>query len=273
MKARVLVLIGIILGLVISTASAQEQPMGAGFAAKDAPSPYLLGVQPQDQTLVAGFATKAPVLDGKLDAGEWKEAARINFDGSDAIRPGVTGPDSNTIGGPNKDGFQSAEDSSVIVYVMNDANNLYIAVDATDDVLDFSMTDVWRNDSVEIRVDGNFSRRTAKEGTIWGHSIIIRGDGGAVGSAPAGDLASGAAVKPDGTGWIVEFRQSIAGFAPVIGFDLAINDRDTPGQDNRDGQYRWNGEVDAGWDDETQWGELTLAQVTAGLDPSKWELY
>ncbi|HXK95375.1 MAG TPA: hypothetical protein PKV38_17000, partial [bacterium] len=131
MKARVLVLIGIILGLVISTASAQEQPMGAGFAAKDAPSPYLLGVQPQDQTLVAGFATKAPVLDGKLDAGEWKEAARINFDGSDAIRPGVTGPDSNTIGGPNKDGFQSAEDSSVIVYVMNDANNLYIAVDAT----------------------------------------------------------------------------------------------------------------------------------------------
>ncbi|HOL93572.1 MAG TPA: sugar-binding protein, partial [bacterium] len=106
-----------------------------------------------------------------------------------------------------------------------------------------------------------------------GHSIIIRGDGGAVGSAPAGDLASGAAVKPDGSGWIVEFRQSIAGFAPVIGFDLAINDRDTPGQDNRDGQYRWNGEVDAGWDDETQWGELTLAQVTAGLDPSKWELY
>ncbi|MFB3787231.1 MAG: hypothetical protein ACE15F_12775, partial [bacterium] len=96
----------------------------------------------QEQTLVSGWASKAPVLDGVLTAGEWKEAARINFDGSDAIRPGMTGPDSSTIGGPNNDGFQSAADSSVIIYVMNDANNLYVAIDATDDILMFDKTDV-----------------------------------------------------------------------------------------------------------------------------------
>ncbi len=235
---------------------------------------FLTSAVAQEQTVTAGWASAAPTLDGKLDAGEWQEAARINFDGSDAVRPGVVGPDSNTIGGPNGDGFQSAEDSSVIVYIMNDGDNLYVAVDATDDVLDFSLSDVWRNDAVEIRVDGNFSRSTPKEGDIMGHSMVIRGDGGAVASAPDGDVESAGAAKDDGSGWVVEFRQSTADFEPMIGFDLAIDDSDDPASNDRDTQYRWNGDVDGGWNDETQWGALILAtepnpgptqRVAAGL--------
>ena len=228
----------------------------------------------QEQTLVSGWASKAPVLDGKLDAGEWKEAARINFDGSDAIRPGVVGPDSGTIGGPNKDGFQPAQDSSVIIYVMNDASNLYVAIDATDDILMFDKADVWRNDSAEIRVDGNFSRKSVQEGTALGYDVCVRGDGRAVANAPSGaDLETKAAVKADGTGWIVELRQGTAGFAAKIGFDVAIDDRDTPDQDSRDDQYRWNGATDVAYQDESMWGILTLAAAASGLVPERWELY
>ena len=214
----------------------------------------------QEQTMTAGWASTAPALDGTLGDGEWTEAARINFDGTDAIRPGAVGPDSETIGGPNGDGFQSAEDSSVVVYVMNDGANLYVAIDATDDILDFSLGDVWRNDGVEIRVDGNFSRSSSKEGDMFGYCPCIRGDGGATASFPSGgDMESAAAAKPDGSGWIVEFRSSTAGYEPMVGFDIAIDDSDDPNSQSRDSQYRWNGDVDAGWNDETQWGALILA--------------
>lgn len=215
-------------------------------------------VMAQEQGLDAGWAETPPTLDGQLSEGEWDTAMVVGFDGSDGIRPGVTGPDSGTIGGDGA-GFQDPSDSSAVIYVMNDADNLYIAVDATDDVLDFSLSDLWRNDSVEIRIDGNFSRLTAKEGDMFGHSTIVLGNGEGTASAPEGDWESAASVKPDDSGWIVEYRTSTEGFESTIGFDVAINDSDDPNNDSRDGQYRWNGAVDGGWNDETQWGTLTLA--------------
>ncbi|MEW6237574.1 MAG: sugar-binding protein [Candidatus Omnitrophota bacterium] len=223
------------------------------------------------QKAKAGLAARAPKIDGTLATNEWKDATILAFDGTDNIRPGVVGPDSGTVGGYFKNGYQTPQDSSVKVYVMNDAQNLYVAIDAIDDILDFSKNDVWRNDAVEIRVDGNFSRLATKEGDIWGHSIVIRGDGGAVASQPTGDIQTAGKAKADGSGWVVEFRQAIAGFKPLIGFDISIDDADDPAVQDRNSQYRWNGEVDGGWNDETQWGELTLSITPTPVD--MWELY
>ena len=227
------------------------------------------------QKATSGLAKTVPTMDGVLAKNEWKDATVLYINATDAIRPGVVGPDSGTVGGPGKKGFQSETDSSAWIYVMNDSINLYVAIDAVDDILDFSKADVWRNDSVEIRVDGNMSKKTEKEDTIMGFSPVIRGDGKAVSfNADLTKLAKSAgAAKADGKGWVVEFQCPVAGFKPVVGFDISINDADDPAVQDRNSQYRWNGLVDGGWSDETQWGELTLAGISSSVEKAMWELF
>lgn len=228
----------------------------------------------QEQTITAGWVSTPPTLDGVLSPGEWDGATMISFDSTDRVRPGISYTDAEVIGGPNGDGLQSYEDSHVNVYVMNDADNLYIAVDAIDDILDFSnvggtSTQDFRSDSAQIRVDGNFSRSNPKENSHFGFNTNVMGDSGRL-SSEQGDVEASGAAKPDGSGWIVEFRSSTEGFEPEVGFDVAINDSDDPNESLRDAQYAWNGESDAGWNDETYWGSLILA-----TEPSKvqyWEL-
>ncbi len=211
------------------------------------------------------WATSPPVLDGLISSGEWDNTTTLEFDGSDGIRPGIASPDSNIIGGPNGDGFQTAEDSRATVHIMNDGTYFYVAIDVDDDILDFSQATIWRNDAVEIRIDGNYSRLSQLENNIFGFNAIVRGDGGAVGNfTPGLGIDSAARAKSDSSGWIVEFRCTLADFSRTIGFDIAIDDSDDPNQTARDSHYRWHGRNDSSSRDEGQWGIVVLADNPAG---------
>ncbi|MBD3266988.1 hypothetical protein GF373_09990 [bacterium] len=213
-----------------------------------------------EQYLNAGFASAAPTLDGELADGEWSDAAVISWDATDRVRPGISSTDINPVGGPNGDGVQTYEDSHAVAYIMNDAEFLYVAIDVTDDILVFDnvTSGSYKNDGAEIRIDGNYSRLTTKEGDNMGFSTNIMGD-----NTNASNVQDGAEViastKADGSGFYVEFKTPIAGFEPMIGFEIAINDSDDANEEQRDTQYRWNSPTDPSWQDESQWGNLTLA--------------
>lgn len=206
------------------------------------------------------YTSVPPILNGFLEPEEWTQAAIVSFDGSDRIPPGVFGLDS-AIGGPDGNGLQPPDDSSVTVYIMNDANYLYVTIDARDDILDFSNESPWLNDSAEICVDGDFSRLPQTEVNAMGYNAIIRGDGGATLTFPTdSDIRYAAQQKPNGDGWVIEFQAEITGFQRQIGFDIAINDSDLPNNPLRDSQYRWNAPFDTSWYDETQWSVVNLAE-------------
>jgi hypothetical protein len=214
------------------------------------------------QTFISGWAATTPTLDASIDAGEWDDALVISWDATDLVRPGLTHTDMNPVGGPNGDGIQSFEDSSAVAYVKNDDTFLYVAIDVTDDILVFDnvTSGNYKNDGAEIRIDGNYSRLTTKEGNNMGFSTNITGDG-----VNIDNLQSGAEIvaqpKADGKGFIVEFKTPIAGFASTIGFEIAINDSDDASEERRDTQYRINSPLDNSWQDESQWADLTLATV------------
>jgi hypothetical protein len=207
-------------------------------------------------SFVSKFASTAPTIDGVLASGEWDGALTIEIDATDEIPPGVVSADSSPIDPP---GIQTRDDFNATIYVMNDATNLYVAVDVHDDVLVFSKSALHQNDSAEVRVDGNFSRLNPKEGNDLGYSANIRGDNGDNSGLPTGGVAV-AAPKSDNSGWVAEYSLPIAGFVETIGFDVGINDSDDPAASNRDSQIRINALSDSGWEDESQWARLTLAQ-------------
>lgn len=211
------------------------------------------------------FTTKAPTIDGVLSSGEWGNALKIRVDATDEVPPGVVSADSGPIVPP---GLQPIEDFNATIYVMNNATHLFIAIDVNDDVLIFSKADLWRNDSAEIRIDSNFSRSNPKEGVPNGYSANVRGDNGAQSDIPPGAEVV-ASVKPLNNGWVLEFSVPIAGYAPTIGFDVAINDSDTTETLNRDSQIRINALSDDAWQDETEWARLTLATQS---NAKHWEL-
>jgi len=222
------------------------------------------------QELESGWAVVAPTLDGILSDGEWAGAAVVEIDATDKSRPGVASGNSNTVNLRETRGIIPYSSNHATVYFMNDANNIYVAVDVTDDILDFAADrddTIWQKDSVEIRVDGNFSRRWSKEDNRFGGSPIILGDGKRVRNAGP-YIESAAAAKPDGSGYVVEVRWDSKDFAETIGFDVAINDSDDPKIGNRHAQYYWNGREDGGWTNEREWGVVHLAGETASTGPS-----
>ncbi|MBZ0257984.1 hypothetical protein K8I31_18105 [bacterium] len=217
--------------------------------------------------LVSGQATTTPTLDGMLDDGEYAGALMIDFDANDEMRFGVSTTDSTVVGGPFGDGKQIYEDSHATVYVMNDLENFYVAIDVTDDVLDFSQANTYQSDAAEFRIDTNFNKSADREDGIDIFPTVVGNSG-----ASSGDGWEAIGVeKSDGTGFIVEFRADMSLMAPVIGFDIAINDSDDPAQANRDAQYRIYGINDAAWNDPFNWAELVL--YSSGVDSAEWEQY
>ncbi len=217
------------------------------------------GVMAQDAplSLSAGWANAAPTIDGVVNLDEYATAARISINALDEIPPGVTTEDSTLVGGPNSDGKQSIEDSSALVYIMNDGDNFYLAFDITDDVLDVSLSDNFRNDGIEIRIDSDNNKSDDRETGVDFFPTILRD--GKTGDFVAEFEEAATSEKADGTGFMAEYRVSAQTFADIIGFDVAINDSDDPAEQNRDTQYRWTGADDAAWNDPFKWGDLTLA--------------
>ena len=221
------------------------------------------------QELTSRWAESPPTIDGVLGRGEWERAASVKIDATDKRRPGVASGDSDTYNRGRTGGVLPYESNHAVLYVMNDTASLYVAVDVTDDVLDFSTSegDLWRNDSVEIRVDGNLSRKRNKEHNRFGRSAIILGNGTKINDDLNVEFMDWAAqVKEDGSGYVVEARFDSEGFHDSIGFDVAINESDDSRIRQRHAQYYWNGTRDRGYLDEREWGVVHLASKEDGAN-------
>lgn len=219
------------------------------------------------QTLSSPWAKMAPTLDGVLSPLEWDEAAKVEIDGSDKTRPGVASGDSNTVNQEKTGGILPKTSNYATFYVKNDDKYLYVAIDCTDDILDFATKggEAYLNDGCEVLVDGNYSRLEKKEDTRFGGIAVIRGDGGRaeLNGADISPLNFSGRAKEDGTGWVAELRWDKTDFAETIGFDVIINDSDDPKIEKRHGQYFWNSTKDITWQDEREWGTVKLAKTPA----------
>ncbi|HKU28331.1 MAG TPA: sugar-binding protein [Candidatus Sulfotelmatobacter sp.] len=108
---------------------------------------------PGKQLMVAHYSNTPPVIDGVFTPGEWAAATPVFVEGSSspATPPGVV----PSIGLPYLFPPDSPADSSFTVYTLYDANNLYVAVDVTDDIVICDGPVAYLDDDAEIMIDGD----------------------------------------------------------------------------------------------------------------------
>jgi hypothetical protein len=235
----------------------------AWVGAPDKPATYgnlILG----HKSYTAPLVTKAPVIDGKIDANEYASAREI------PINPG-TGQ-AQTAAGIDT---WSAGTFEAKAWVIHDATAVYVAVDVTDTnvVTDTAAAgsengNTWEDDSVEIFFDADHDKTTA-----WGPSVDYEGQyvmtaNGAyrdaeARNAPFGqDAAWYAATTLTAKGYQIEFKINKSSLlnptnGMVMGFNIALNNDNGAG---RIAQLSWNGDPHY----EFTYGELVLAPPSAG---------
>jgi len=107
---------------------------------------------PGKQFMVARYTNTPPVIDGVFSPGEWHRAVPVYVDGSTpATAPGVV----PNIGLPYLFPPDSPADSSFTIYALYDDNNLYVAVDVTDDIVICDGPVPYLDDDAEIMIDGD----------------------------------------------------------------------------------------------------------------------
>ncbi len=218
------------------------------------------------KTQVALRLPEAPTIDGIIDADEsWGFAGgaaqnfwRVGYDENleDFFRGGIV-----TEGG--QEPFDGT-DLQYNIYAGVDDENLYIAVEITDDFIESDTAEAgsengqtWQDDSVEVFIDGdnsNFAERSTDgnpEVIDTGGQFVITPNN-AYRHAEAGNPGFGpneawyAQADLTDEGWVAEFRISLDAIgnpAPgdVIGFTVGVNDDDFGG--NAERQVLWIGET------------------------------
>jgi hypothetical protein len=107
---------------------------------------------PGKQFMVARYTNTPPVIDGVFSPGEWQRAVPVYVNGSTpATAPGVV----PNIGLPYLFPPDSPADSSFTIYALYDDNNLYVAVDVTDDIVICDGPVPYLDDDAEIMIDGD----------------------------------------------------------------------------------------------------------------------
>ena len=147
-----------------------------------------------------------------------------------------------------------------------DDQNLYVRVNITDDrhIKDSSMP--WADDSIEIYIDADGSRKTRYDGwndfqltyRLYDQKLTMGG------STPKGlintvkhrmvKLANGYQLETTIPWTTLKVRPKNG---HRIGFDIQVNDDDTGNQ--RDAKLAWNAKVDEAWKNPQMFGELVLA--------------
>ena len=207
----------------------------------------------------AGWTFTEPDLDGVLDEGEWDQAAMVGFDGADRIRPGVASSHKDSIRDRGRSGLIPHTSNHAVLYLMNDEIRMYVAIDVTDDVLDFGEGDVAKRDSVEIALCDAGLQTERLHGKPR-HFFLFLGDGRVfVGGLPGGEYA--ATVKPDFSGYVVELAFKPPSEDDVIGFDIGINDSDDPANEDGSNQYFWNGTHDSLLSEGRECGRVYLSTI------------
>ncbi|MBI1390746.1 MAG: hypothetical protein GC154_20130 [bacterium] len=234
---------------------------------------------------------RSTTLDGVISAGEYDGAYTTTFDRADKVPPGVlSSPDGAEL---------PRSESNATFYIFHNDQYINIAIDVLDKALTFNeSTDHWRQDSVELYLDGNLSRSNPKENAAHGAQMTVLGDGsGASGNnaptpaeLPGGGYMGespnywnyGANVKAS-DGFIVEYQLDKSQMlAPVnrslVGFDILMNSSE-PGVADRTAKWGyWNtspgaAETDAEyWDNETGWAVMELLGQPAS-SVGGWSLY
>ena len=196
-----------------------------------------------------GYAIQPPVLDGEYD-GIWSAASTQSF---------VPLADPANASGTWK--------------VLYDAQNLYVMVDMSDDILMNDSDSSWQDDSVEIYFDGgNTKLNTPLSGDDHQYTFGWTTDD-IQGTNITGytEGIEHAQVTTD-TGWRIEVKMpwlSIWGVVPqdgdLVGIDCYYND-DDDGGDSRENKLLSFSAIE-GWNDASQWGTAVLAIAPEPVDP------
>ena len=229
------------------------------------PAPVSVSSLDPTKTQVALRLPEAPTIDGIIDADEsWGFAGgaaqnfwRVAYDEGleDLFRGGIPGNDNSTL--PFDD-----TDLQYNIYAGVDDENLYVAVQITDDFIETDTAEAgsengqtWQDDSVEIFIDGdnsNFAERSTDgnpEVIDTGGQFVITANN-AYRQAEAGNPGFGkndawyAEADLTDEGWVAEFRISLDAIGnpspgDVVGFTVGVNDDDFGGNSER--QILWVG--------------------------------
>ncbi len=174
----------------------------------------------------------------------------------------------------------SPEDCSGIWRALWNAEALFVLVEVTDESLtndSGGANNKWNDDSVEIYVDGDNSKKTSPDTndhqyTFWWGDEVYDEPSAIHNGAPSLEGVE-YAVKTTAEGYLLEVKlpwMSIMGKAPMpgqeIGFDVWINDDDDGG--NRDSQVSWFSTDGNGWQDPSVWGVAMLEASNKAANPS-----
>lgn len=193
----------------------------------------------------------AMVIDGVINTDEWGNSRKYSFDAGDNTAPGFVVEGAIT----------SQEDSSATLYLKQDLDYLYFAVDVKDDKIVATADNVWDADCIELYLDHDNSRIASIGVNRVQFDIAAGGD--TVDSWPV-DSASwtgGAKIRADG--YSVEYRISKADFnigsTGSYGFDIAVIDVDKSA--GMVDSYYWYFSGEAASTNETLWGQIVLDGV------------
>ena len=177
------------------------------------------------------------------------------------------------------------KDASYEFACVADADFLYVAFKVYDDtkVVDENTgCDVWKDDSVEVYIDGGNEKAKAYDANDSQVTIgrdNIGGDinkpklGGCVGALQGPTTGAKAAVVDTDYGWAVEAALPFATWkitpkdGLVIGFNTHLNDDDDKGE--RDHKLIWSEKdiADSSWSDPSVFGELKFVRTDFAVSP------
>ncbi|MBN2314649.1 MAG: hypothetical protein JXM79_12025, partial [Sedimentisphaerales bacterium] len=174
----------------------------------------------------------------------------------------------------------SPEDCSGIWRALWNEEALFVLVEVTDESLTNDSGgggSKWNDDSVEVYVDGDNSKKTSPDTNDhqytfwWGDEVYD--EPSAIHNGAASLVGVEYAVKTTANGYTLEVKlpwMSIMGKAPTpgqdIGFDVWINDDDDGG--DRDSQVSWFSTDGNGWQDPSVWGVAMLEASNKAANPS-----
>ncbi len=234
------------------------------------------------------FAQNAVILDGIINPGEYSGAYTETVTRTDTVPAGVI-----LEGEPVPE-----SESNMTFYAFHDSKSIYIGMDVDDPILDFlTGSSIQENDSIELMIDGNFSRLEDREDNQHGIRFSVLGDGSQLNHAGLQAIAEpmadgvgyhtttglfwnyGARPKADGSGYVVEHQlnKQVLIDSPertLIGFDFYINDADGSGV--LAGKWAYHS-VDADGNPVNAWANEAInaiLELGEGTVPVKsWEIY
>jgi hypothetical protein len=192
-------------------------------------------------------ASEAPALDGRTTDGAWSAATP---------HPLETALVGREVG---------ESDLSATWRALWDDRALYVAVTVTDDSVTADSDAAWQDDSVEVYVDADNSKRSEYDGendfqfvVPYGAESVSTG-----GASPApGDTEHAQRQTPDGWQLELRFPWSAGGVSPeagdFVGFDVHVNDDDDGGE--RDAKIAWFASEDDAWQNPQLFANVELVE-------------